>query len=176
MSKTTEFKLVISGDGKDVFSTTLSYDLLSSIVSAYPDDAKSQDFFTMAAKHPASIVREQVAGKDNLSEKTVNMLVSDKSISVLRALVNSSSFKHVATEDILKKYVMMDVELAQNIASNLSYFEQADTTKLATFIALHPDPAVVSSLAGNSDAPKKILRKLLHHSDQYVVSRAQETL
>lgn len=46
---------------------------------------------------PPVIVREYVAGKDCLSIRAVDVLSTDKSINVLRALVRSSAFKkHVS--------------------------------------------------------------------------------
>jgi len=69
MSNELEFKIVIEESGKQVYSCTLSYDNVASIVSNCDDNSRNNDFFALAAKHPASTVRENVASKDLRSLK-----------------------------------------------------------------------------------------------------------
>ena len=176
MSSKFEYKLVVTENGKEVLSTVLSYDAVSSIVSNAGDSKDNFDLFTLAASHPASAVRENVAYKDNIPESVVKQLSADKSISVLRNLVRSKKYKEHASLDELEKLFSLDTEIARSIASDIESFSEADTNKLYTIAASHSDPSVVASLAGNYSAPKKILKSLLTHADPYVVSEAKRRL
>lgn len=170
------FKLVVSEAGKETYSTVLSYEAVECLVSNFQDKEVNNDFFAIAAKHSASIVREYVADKNFLSADVVEILSKDNSIGVLRNLARSSAFKKNATQELLERFITLDHEVAQSIARDVESFEQADANKLATLLASHSDPSVVASLAENYSAPKKVLKTLLTHSDSSIVNRAKENL
>ncbi len=176
MSRNLEFKLVVTEDGQEVLIKLLSYDAVSNIVSNAIDNKDNEDLFLLAARHPASNVREYVAYKDHISDAAVKLLAADKSISVLRNLVRSKKFKELATIEELEKFLALDTEIAQAIAGDIDSYSEADTTQLAELVAAHADPAVVAALAGSYSAPKKILKSLLKHHDPYVVSEAKGRL
>jgi len=176
MSKKLVFKLVVTANGEEVLSKLLSYEAVSNIVSNASDNKDNEDLFTLAASHPASIVRENVAYKDRMPEAAVEILSSDKSISVLRNLVRSKKFKELATLDLLEKLLTLDSEIAQTIAGDIESYSEADSAKLVGIIATHSDPYVVASLAGSYSTPKKVLKTLLNHADPYVVSEAKGRL
>jgi hypothetical protein len=176
MPKKIIFKIVVLEDGKEKFSENLSYEAASNIVSNFPDRIESNEFFLLAAQHPASTVRENVAYKDKLTSDVVEILANDGSVAVLRNLVRSNAFRETASQDLLEKLISLDVEIAQSIAGSVESFEQADANKLAAAIATHEDPSVVSSLAGNYSTPKKILKTLINHPDPYVASEAKSRL
>ena len=176
MSSKFEYKLVITENGKEVLSKVLSYTAVSDILSNTGDSKDNVDLFTWAASHPASAVREYVASKDNLPESLVKKLSADKSIDVLRRLVNSKTYKEHASLDELEKLLSLDIEIAKSIASDIESFSEADTNKLCTIVAAHSDPSVVAILAGHYSTPKKILKSLLTHADPYVVSEAKGRL
>jgi hypothetical protein len=169
------FKLVVSDDEKITYTANLSYEAVSSLVSDYADNSDNNDFFMLAAKHPASTVREQVACKDNINAEVIDTLQNDSSIAVLRNLVNSSAFKSNTTMEYLEKIIPLDAEIAQTVANNIEAFEKVNITKLATLLASNPDPSVLASLAGNYNTPKKILKMLINHEDLYVASEAKST-
>jgi hypothetical protein len=171
-----KFTLHASDDGKEVFTAPLSYEALANIISNYPDHDDSNDFFLLAAKHPACIVRENIAYKDHLSAEVVEILAKDRSVPVLRHLVRSSAFREQATYEQLEKFINLDIEIAQSIANNVELFQEADIVKLANLLAAHEDPSVAASLADNYNAPKKILKKLLTHPDPYVANAAKARL
>jgi hypothetical protein len=176
MSDKLEFKLVIEESGKQVYSHTLSYDSVASIVSNYEDNSRNNDFFALAAKHPASTVRENVAYKDKISEEIVNHLINDTSISVLRNLIRSEAFKEHASHDVVEKLVKFDIEIAQNVAGDFEAYQQANSTKLCAALMALSDPSISYSLAGNYNAPKKLLKELQNHKDPYVASEARRRL
>jgi len=169
------FRLVITDGENSTYSANLSYEAVSSLVSDYADNSDNNDFFMLAAKHPASTVREQVACKDNINAEVIDTLQNDSSIAVLRNLVNSSAFKSNTTMEYLEKIIPLDAEIAQTVANNIEAFEKVNITKLATLLASNPDPSVLASLAGNYNTPKKILKMLINHEDLYVASEAKST-
>ena len=175
-SEKIEFKLVIEEDGKQIYSKILSYESVANITSNYDDSSENIYYFSLAAKHPASTVRENVAYKDTISEETVNQLSNDSSVSVLRNLVRTEGFREFATQDVIEKLVKLDFEIAQSVAHNVEQFQQAETTKLHAILMGLSDPSIFYALAGNCNTPKKILKELANHSDSYVSAAAKGSL
>ena len=176
MSSNIKFALQVTDDGKEVFTAPLSYDALADIINNYPNNDDSNDFFLLAAKHPASTVRENLAYKNHLSAEVLDILIKDSSVSVLRHLLRSNAFREYASHEVLEKFINLDIEMAQSIARDVETFQEADAVKLANLLALHEDPSVVASLADNYRTPKKILKKLLMHTDPHVVQLAKSRL
>jgi hypothetical protein len=176
MSSKLLFKLVVEDSGEEVFSKPLSYETVANIVSSYEDADESNGFFALAAQHPASTVRENVAYKDKLSEEILGMLINDKSIPVLRNLVRTEAFKENASAEVIERLIKLDVEIAQNIAGDIDSYQQADANKLCTLILGLDDPSILASLAGNYSTPKKVLKELVNHSDPFVASEAKRRL
>lgn len=176
MSSKLQFKLVIEEDGKQVYLKPLSYEIVANITSSYDDSIDNSDYFALAAKHPASSVRENVAYKDKMSKETLNQLINDSSVAVLRNLVRTEAFKEHAADDVIEKLVMFDLEIAQNIAGDFDSYQNANPTKLCATLMGLSDPSVSYALAGNYNSPKKILKELAGHSDPYVSSEAKRRL
>jgi len=170
------FKLVVSEDGKDVFTTPLSYEMVSYITDSYPDTSESDNYLKLTSKHAASSVREAVARKVNLSPDVVATLSKDASIPVLCTLVSSGAFKKIASQDLLEKLIKLDTAIAQIIANDVGSYDQADADRLASVLAAIADPAVLACLAGRSCTPPKVLKSLVNHPDLEVASRARRTL
>ncbi len=176
MANHLEYKLVVTENGNEIFSGNLSHEMVSPIISEYPDTAESADFFIVAAKHPASSVRENLADKENLPAEVLQALSADPSVSVLRNLVRGDGFKKFATQELLENLISRDVEIAQTVASWLTAYEKADTNKLAALLAAHSDPSVAASLADGWAMPKKILKNLLKHPDPWIACKAKQSL
>jgi hypothetical protein len=176
MSSECTYKLVVEQNGKQVVTKVLTYRMVGDITSSLDDNEENNDFFEVAAHHPASSVREYVASKDNISTNVMETLSSDKSIAVLRNLVNTSCFRENATEEQIEKLVKLDIEIAESVANYISSFENADANKLALLLSESNDPSVLATLAGNSDTPKKILKVLSTHSEPEIASQAKNSL
>jgi len=176
MSSKLVFKLVVEDGGKEVFAEPLSYETISNIASSYDDSKDSNKFFALAARHPASTVRENIAYKDNISKEILSLLTADKSLPVLRNLVRTEAFKKNASEEDIERLIHLDVEIAQNIAGDIDSYEQADAAKLCTMFLSMEDPSILASLAGNYNAPKKVLKELASNSDPYVALQAKNQL
>lgn len=176
MSVKLKFKLVIEDDGKEVYSKSLPYEIVANITLAYDDSTDNCDFFALAAKHPASAVRENVAYKSKMSKDTLNYLIKDTSIAVLRNLINTEVFKEHATEDVIEKLVKLDLEIARDIANDYDSYQQANATKLCATLLGLSDPAISYALAGNYNVPKKILKELAGHPDSFISAEAKRRL
>jgi len=170
------YKLIIEENGKEALSKTLTYEDVERLASYYDDSVESNDFFVLAARHPAASVRENVASKDKISEAVLGLLINDKSITVLRSLVRSEAFREHASIEDIERLINIDAQIAQTVAENIESYQQADTGNLCSLIMRMEDPSIVSSLANNYSTPKKILKELMKHADPYVVKQAKKRL
>jgi hypothetical protein len=170
------YRLSVFDGDKEVFQESISYEGMMSLISSCPDSDSYQALYDFAAAHPSSVVREYVAGKDNLSKKTVELLSCDKSINVLRALIRSSAFKKYAGDKLLMDFISLDPEIARSIAEYYEQFEMADSSKLTAALLQSSEPSVLAGLVGNYSTSKKIIRELVNHPDSYVASSAKDRL
>lgn len=74
----------------DYLSIDLSADALEAVVSGLPDTEEYRDVYAALA-HPASVVRLQVACKDQLTEESVALLAKDVSPEVRRNVLRTSA-------------------------------------------------------------------------------------
>ncbi len=177
MSKTQlRYKLVVMQADKLVEESVLSYDSIASLVSSMQDDPSSEEIYEVFSRHPASIVRENVAYKDNLNLATVTSLASDHSINVLRNLTRSQAFRQHATEDMLRKMIPIDTEVAQSIAGYIDSFENCNISKIVEFLLEIEDPSIPTALANNYNSPKNLLKMLTKHPDPYISSQAKRNI
>lgn len=176
MNSKVQFKLVITKDGKEEYSSNLSYDAVNNIVSSALDFEDNNDLFLLASQHPAASVREAVAYKENLSNEVVEILSQDKSIPVLRSLVRSNAFKNLASQELIERLISLDVEIAQNVANSYESYQDADPAKLIEIFTNHEDPSVVISLVQNYSLPKKVIKSFLDYPDQNIAMEAKMRL
>ena len=172
MSESPTFKLSVTS-GKKTIEIPISYESLASFISSYPDRPDSATLFELAASHPSSYVREQVAYKENLSEATVEILKQDSSINVLRCLARTESFrKYAHLEDVLR-FVSLDPELAQSVASYFESYEQVEPSKIIDALSKSTDPGILYSLVSNYSTPKKVVKSFTNHADPHIAGEAK---
>ena len=174
--KNYQYKLVILDEKKEIYSSNLSFYDLEQLSSNLDDSESSSPLFHILSNHPSENVRENIAYKDNLNEETFEILSNDKSINVLRRLINSDAAKKYASNQKLIEWINLDSELAKSIASYINRYENGEIDELAEILSNHIDPSVASELANNSDTPKKYLKKLLKHQDSKVAKDAKNSL
>ena len=170
------YKLVAYEDDKEILSEKLSFEILRTIISNFPDSFDKNPLYRLIAQHPSSCIREEIAYKDKISEEVCEILSKDISVTVLKNLTRSSGFKECATYEILERLIKLDSECAENIASDIESYQLVDVSKLAELIFQHEDPRVLLSLANNYAAPKRILKNLANHDDYAISSAAKKTL
>ena len=154
----------------------LGYELVAAISSELPDSEIYTEIFATLAKHRSARVREHIADKDHLDEATVERLIKDDNIEVLRKIVDSEPARQRLTTEQLLHYINKDSELAKNIANSLGDFEVADISVLSRTFAHHPDPSVRGAFVNSFSASKADLKRLLKDSDPDVSRLAAERL
>lgn len=170
------FKLIIEVDGNEVSNEEIGYQSLNALVNSVPDVPEACDLCGYLALSPSWQVRADIAYRDHLNEKTVELLAEDPSVEVRRRLCSQTPFKEWAPTELLLNYISSDIEIARIIASNISEYNNADVNAMATKLFNHSDPDVRASLAQNWGAPKKVLKQLLSDSDLSVRAAAERTL
>ena len=170
------FELEVRKDGAAVLTQPLSYNAAASIISDARDSADNAELFRLAAEHPATDVRENVAYKENLDDGTVEMLAADSCPSVIRSLVSRSAFKRWVPQSRLIEIIKSDPDAAESVAGSVSEYENVDGNALAKFLAGMPDPQIRCTLAGNYSCPKTIAKMLLSDPDPAVRAAAEERI
>lgn len=175
MSDSPTFKLSVTS-GKKTVEIPISYESLASFISSYPDRPDSADLFELAASHQSSYVREQVAYKENLSETTVEILKKDSSINVLRCLVRTQAFRRYAHLEDVQRFISLDPELAQSVASYFESYEQVEPSKVIELLSKSTDPGVLYSLVSNYSTPKKVIKSFVGHPDPHIAGEAKSRM
>lgn len=143
----------------------LSFQTLASAISASEDTLENSKYYELLAIHPASIVREAIARKNFLNEKTVSILSSDKSVHVLRILAWNIAYKKYAKEKDIEYAIDCDNEVASSIASDMGEFKKVNKQTIVKKLLSCEDPAIIEAVAGSYDSPKKIVRQMKRHTD-----------
>jgi hypothetical protein len=167
-------KITLAIDGKA--SIELAADQVDDLVYRMDDIEENSAFFDLFAFHPASAVRKAVANKDLLSDDTVAMLSKDSAFEVRRNLLTSRRGREFIGEEALLNIIATDVDAAEMIAGNIESYQQISTEKLGKLLEAHTDPRVRKALAGNGNAPKRLIKALVRDEDRGVRTAAANTL
>lgn len=173
------FKLVISdSDNADSVLAEINcpYDAFGSVLSYLQDSPLLNDFFKYAVLHPAPTVRENIACKDKISEEVFKILAEDKSITVLRDLTRSESFRKFANEHLVRRLIELDSECARNIADNYELLEQVDSDVILQLLVNSEDPTIRYALVSNYAAPKRVVKMFLEDREIQVSDEAKRRL
>ena len=176
MADTLTFHIVVYQDETRILSAPLSFEALGAIISDYPKTDSHDRFMELAAQHAAISVREAVASKDRLTEKTVSLLASDSNPSVLSNLVSSAAFRRFATLSVLQDIAKKDMNIARTIADCLDSFERVSPGELAEFLITLEDHSVLLAMANNWRTPVHLLRQLEKCQDPAIASQAKATI
>jgi len=96
-------QLTVFSNDKVIASIKVSYEALRSLISCETDSEENAVLFEALAEHPSTEVREQISYKSSINEKTVHILMKDKSVNVLRNLPRNRAFQVYAShEQVLK--------------------------------------------------------------------------
>lgn len=174
------FTLVVTGKGCARGAMPLSFEQLATLVRDLPDTPAFAELYGLAAGHPATAVREQVAAKENLPADAVAALARDPAIPVLATIVGHPVFAAQATLESLRALIATDPRVAIAIATvyGLVGFPRADKAALARALAEHPDPGVARALVemARERIPVRVVRMLLKHPEPSVVRAARSML
>lgn len=156
-----------------------SYQFLSAIVEILPEeDERFQKLYEEAAKSLSKEVRCSVAYKDNLSEKTLKLLLQDKDTDVLTTLLETEAGQNIVEFEDLQRMIhdIGSHDLLITIAQNITDFRNCDPNWIAEKLISHEDPAVRLELANNLTIPIHILKRLLKDRDSGIRFAAQDSL
>ena len=143
------------------------------------DTKENTKVFEKLALNNSYEIRDYVANKDNISKKTIKILLADKRHSIITTLLRNTKVANKLTPKQVKKIISLeDVEHCEAIASNLDDLTKCNICKLAKFLSKHNDPKVRAELLSrwNKDIPKNIIKKLTKDKGVDVANAAKEKL
>jgi hypothetical protein len=145
------------------------------------DRDKNAGVLNELAKSGCVEIRKTVASYEELYGDTIEMLIKDNSIEVLREIVsNNQATEYLEKDDLIRFFKLGDTELLSSIAADVErYSEQYEICELKWVceqLSNHSDPSVRAMLAENEDVPMYILQKLSEDEDIDVASKAEATI
>jgi hypothetical protein len=187
--KTDANKMIDEGKNTQAWNATLNIELdgqttsfpvgvalLQDIANNYPDTEESLGFFDLMSRHPSAGVRQNVAGKEFLSESAVETLSKDPDLSVLRALCSNQKFRRYAQLEDVAPMILKDRDCAERIAWNLETFENCALSELINVYLSSPDPERRLFAVNNSSLPIKVAKQLSTDPDPSVAEEARKRL
>ena len=167
-----EAKLVVNG-----VEVKLGYEELNDISGCLSDSKKNRPVFDELAKSPSSMIRMEVSLNQAISDRTVELLLADSSIEVLREIVDNSRSRWIITEEIIERLISNgDTDLLCTIADEVEDFYECDVEGICEKLVHQKDPQVRRRLASNSDTPGEFIEELIDDEDMDVPRAARKTL
>ena len=140
----------------------IGVDSLTSIVQFLPDQRGSQMLFDFLATSDSATVRQAVASKSLLSDKTVDVLSGDSTLSVRLALLSNDAANQRIEESRIAEWIAGDdVDLLLAILQNLTSMPQLDAKALLRQLSGHRDPSIRLEVARSTHIDFD-LAKILH--------------
>jgi len=165
-------KLIISGNEYEIGSDTVSV-----IAAQIPDHALYTELYADLAKMENSDIREIIAYKENIDDSTIEALLGDSQLLVLKQILENERGRMLVSEDrLLELADINDSELLCLIADNVDSFRQCDALKLGSKLISSSDVKVKQSLASGWETPEEILNTLAEDADVDVSFFAKESL
>jgi len=167
-----DMKLIISGNEYEIGSDTVSV-----IAAQIPDHALYTELYADLAKMENSDIREIIAYKENIDDSTIEALLGDSQLLVLKQILENERGRMLVSEDrLLELADINDSELLCLIADNVDSFRQCDALKLGSKLISSSDVKVKQSLASGWETPEEILYTLAEDTDVDVSLVAREAL
>jgi hypothetical protein len=161
-TNTLQIKLVV-----DEHEVQLGWDAIENLIRDLPDDESLAGVFHTLAGCTVAAVREAIARKSAISDKTLVLLASDGCPEVIEAIAESQTRR--LSEPALMQVIQRNwSRLNRSIAGSVENFDQADVMVLSKLLIASVDPSVRCALAANFGAPKLIIKQLLNDPDTEV--------
>lgn len=160
----------------DSLTVPVGIGMLKSIASELKDDESNRDLFHILAQSTSAGVRAEIAYKNNISEETALLLLSDKDSDVLTRMIRNDATRVVMNKSIFESILSIASETM--IEDIISYMERYENLSLETIMTslIHRSPSIALAIAEGYSTPKKILKNLLKHEDPDVVIAAKNSL
>jgi len=167
-----EAKLVVNG-----VEVELNFNALIDISISLSSSDENRKIFHELAKSPCSDIREQVANTTSLDDETIEILIHDTSIDVLRQIVGHGRAQCIISQEDLERLMDTgDTELLCSIAKKVDDYDSCDRHLICLKLVKQRDPKVREALADNENVPKVFLETLLNDEDSEVADTAKYTL
>ena len=167
-----EAKLVVNS-----VEIKLGHEELEEIAGCLSDSKKNRAVFDELAKSPSSMIRMNVSWNKAISDQTVELLLADSSIEVLRGIVQNNRSRWIITEEILERFISNgDTELLCTVADEVGDFYECDVDVICEKLVHQKDPQIRCRLASNSDTPEEFIEELVDDEDMDVARAARKTV
>ena len=165
-------KLVING-----VEIEIGYEKLADMLMGIEDHSKHLAIFSELVHSPDPKVRQYVAERECINKALVDILLQDKQVDVLRALIsNTNAAEFIEQDKLLNLISLEDSELLEMVARYIEYFELCDPVIIGQQLTLSDNPRVRGALADNPDAPETLLFILLEDGDSDIAASARQSL
>jgi len=132
----------------------LGYEELEEITGCLSDSKKNRPVFDELAKSPSSTIRMNVSWNKAISDQTVELLLVDSSIKVLRGIVENNRSRWIITEEVLEGFIANgDTELLCTVADEVGDFYECDVDVICEKLVHQKDPQIRYRLAANENIP-----------------------
>jgi hypothetical protein len=167
-----EAKLVVNG-----VEVELNFSTLADISLSLSSSKANRKLFHELAKSDCADIREQVSTINSLDDETIDILINDTSIDVLRQMVDHGRAQCIIAQEDLERLIDTgDTELLCSIAKNVDEYDSCDIHLICLKLVKQRDPRVRDSLSDNEYAPRVFLETLLKDEDTEVANTAKYTL
>lgn len=174
-TQTIKTELVINGK-----KVVIGHQFLEDIVRDIPDIKENQAIFNELVFSDNPDVREYLTRMENLSKKSVHILLNDTNQEVVDGVLSNSFLAKKISEDALHKVIDSgNTKLLMTIASNIDSYIKCDLCKIVKILAKHKSTSVRYSLVRrwSSDSVSiKILKQLSEDKDIDVAKDAADAL
>ncbi|MDF1878393.1 hypothetical protein JHD46_01925 [Sulfurimonas sp. SAG-AH-194-C20] len=174
-TQTIKTELLINGR-----QVLVGHQFLEDIVRDIPDIKENKEVFNTLVLSDNPDVREYLTRVDNLSKKSVHVLLNDTNQEVVDGVLSNSDLAKLISEKALLKIIDSDnTKLLMTIASNVDDYVKCDLCKIIKILANHKSAAVRYNLLrcwSSDSVPIKILKQLTQDKDIDVAKEAAKTL
>ena len=175
--QTQTIKIELLINGKKVI---VGHQFLEDIISYIPDIKENKDIFNALALSDNPEVRENLTKIDNISKKSINILLNDANQEVVDGVLSNSDLaKHISTEALMKIIDSDNTKLLITIASNIDNYVKCNICKIIKILANHKSASVRYCLVRwrpSDIVSVKILKQLSKDKDIDVAKDALEEL
>jgi len=174
-TQTIKTELLINGQ-----KVIIGHQFLGEITRSIPDIQENASVFDMLALSDDYEVREFISRNDNLSKKSIHILLNDENPDIVDNILSNHNLSKHIKEDVLFSIIKTgNIRFLATIASNFDDYDQCDLCKIAKKLASHKSATVRYGLVWSRPSEiisTKTLVKLSKDSDIDVSKGAYEEI
>lgn len=156
---------------------TLGVNSICDMVYNLPEGEEYYELLHQFTLSNISSIREKIADKNCLAQKSVEVLLKDKNSSVLENIVRSDCAKeYISDSDIDHILEVGDENCIENLINYLDDYENVNQLESVKKIMKLNNHYLLLKLAENWNTPKQALKSLSEHFDPDISKAAKNTL